>query len=101
LRLISGGRFHHVMGKHDKATTMTLLIKQYEKHRNKNLTSIALGDSPNDLQMLQNADYGIIIPNPHAPKMCVDNHVNLIHAEKPGPQGWNDTLLALLTELIE
>ncbi len=101
LRLISGGRFHHVMGKHDKATTMILLIKQYEKYWNKNLTSIALGDSPNDLQMLRAADYGIAIPNPHAPKMCVDNHANLICAEKPGPEGWNDTLLALLTELNE
>lgn len=101
LRLISGGRFHHVMGIHDKATTMTLLIKHYEKYWNKNLTSIALGDSPNDYQMLRVADYGIAIHNPHAPKMCVDNHANLICAIKPGPQGWNDTLLALLTELNE
>lgn len=101
LRLISGGRFHHVMGKHDKATTMTLLIKQFEKVCGKQVTSIALGDSPNDLDMLQNANYGIVIPNPHAPKMCIDNHANLIHAEQPGPQGWNDTLQALLKELLE
>jgi hypothetical protein len=50
--------------------------------------------------MLQNAEYGIVIPNPHAPKMCVDNHVNLRKAEHSGPQGWNDSLLTLLKELI-
>lgn len=100
LRLVSGGRFHHVMGKHDKATTMTALLQMYEKHWEAKITSIALGDSPNDLKMLQTAQYGIVIPNPHAPKMCVDNHANLRNAEHPGPQGWNDTLLALLKELI-
>jgi mannosyl-3-phosphoglycerate phosphatase len=101
LRLVSGGRFHHVMGKHDKATTMTLLIKQFEKACGNQVTSIALGDSPNDLEMLLNANHGIAIPNPHAPRMCVDNHASLNYAEKAGPQGWNDTLLALLKELAE
>ena len=101
LRLISGGRFHHVMGKHDKATTMALLIKQFENFWNKQFISIALGDSPNDLEMLQTADHGIVIPNPHAPKMCIDNHATLVYAEKSGAQGWNDRLLALLKELIE
>lgn len=101
LRLISGGRFHHVMGQHDKATTMSLLIEQFEKFYSQKTTSIALGDSPNDLKMIANANHGILIPNPHAPKMCVNNHASLNYAEKPGPQGWNDTLLALLKELTE
>ncbi|MFK7815780.1 MAG: HAD-IIB family hydrolase [Gammaproteobacteria bacterium] len=101
LRLISGGRFHHVMGTHDKATTMTTLLKEFENHSNAKITSIALGDSPNDLKMLQTANHGIIIPNPHAPKMCIDNHASLRIAEQPGPQGWSDSLLILLKELIE
>ena len=100
LRLVSGGRFHHVMGIHDKATTMTTLLKKFEDNGYRKIISIALGDSPNDLQMLQNAEYGIVIPNPHAPNMCVDNHANLRKAEHPGPQGWNDSLLTLLKELI-
>ncbi len=101
LRLISGGRFHHVMGAHDKATTMTILLKEFKNYNNTEITSIALGDSPNDIKMLQTSDYGIVIPNPHAPKMCIDNHANLRVAEHPGPQGWNDSLLTLLKELIE
>lgn len=100
LRLVSGGRFHHVMGKHDKATTMSTVIENFEKNWNTNITTIALGDSPNDVEMLQTANYGIVIPNPSAPKMCVDKHANLRHAEHPGAQGWNDSLSALFKELV-
>ncbi len=101
LNLISGGRFYHVMGDHDKATTMVTLINMFQEHWDNKATSIALGDSPNDLKMLQTAQYGIIIPNPHAPKMCIDNRANLINANHPGPHGWNDSLYLMLKELIE
>ena len=101
LTLASGGRFHHVMGKHDKATTMLLLVAQYRKYYAKETTSIALGDSPNDMKMLKAADHAILIPNPSAPKLCGTNHANLIHAQQAGPQGWNESLLALLKELTE
>jgi mannosyl-3-phosphoglycerate phosphatase len=100
LTLISGGRFHHVMGIHDKATTMNTLLSKFEDDKSTKIISIALGDSPNDLKMLHTATYGIVIPNPHAPKMCIDNHANLRKAEQPGPEGWNDSILTLLKELI-
>ncbi|MEJ2115144.1 MAG: HAD-IIB family hydrolase [Gammaproteobacteria bacterium] len=99
LSLISGGRFHHVMGRHDKAATMSTLLDKFTCYWNTKIISIALGDSPNDLEMLYNANHGVIIPNPNAPRMCAGNHVNLSYAEKPGPQGWSDSLLALLKEL--
>ena len=99
LTLVSGGRFHHVMGKHDKASTMIILIEQFSNYYSQEIVSIALGDSPNDLIMLNNATYGIVIPNEHAPKMCVDNHANLTHATHSGPRGWNESLLTLLMEL--
>ena len=101
LRLVSGGRFHHVMGKHDKATTMSLLIKKFRNYYSNEVISIALGDSPNDLEMLKTADYSILIPNPNAPKLCVENHANLVYAQHAGPQGWNESLLALLKELTK
>jgi len=100
LTLVRGGRFQHVMGEHDKATTMQLLIEQFKQHKDQPVISIALGDSPNDLKMLKTATHSILITNPHAPKMCDVNHANLLHAEHPGPQGWNDSLFALLKELI-
>ncbi len=99
LQLLKGGRFFHVMGYHDKATTMSLLIDKFQKQLNTELISIALGDSPNDYKMLKAADYGILIPNPIAPKEHLDNSRNLLYASSEGPQGWNDTLLDLLKDL--
>jgi HAD-superfamily hydrolase, subfamily IIB/mannosyl-3-phosphoglycerate phosphatase family len=100
LRLVSGGRFHHVMGHHDKATTMSTLLEMYDKQRSSKTISIALGDSPNDIGMLNTADFGIVVPNPHAPKMSIENHVSLTYAKQAGPSGWNETLLLLLRELL-
>lgn len=100
LRLVKGGRFLHVMGKHDKATTMSLLASRFTDHWNTNITTIALGDSPNDLDMLSNADYAVIIPNPYAPKLSIAKHANLLYAEQTSPQGWNDSVFKLLKELI-
>ena len=112
LRLIRGGRFHHIMGKHDKASTMSRLIQQFAQHRNKKIISIALGDSPNDYEMLNTADYGILIPNPNAPKQCLedvkncksknlDKPHNLLYASYSGPKGWNEKLQELFRDLIE
>ncbi len=101
LRLVSGGRFHHVMGIHDKASTMLKLINTFSSYFDHEIISIALGDSPNDLDMLKTATYGIVIPNDDAPKMCIDKHANLRRAIHSGPRGWNDTLLSLLMELNE
>ncbi len=100
LQLIRGGRFFHVMGDHDKATTMQLLIDRFKQFQHQEVISVALGDSQNDLKMLTTANYSILIPNPNAPELCNLNHANLLHADHPGPQGWNDSLLTLLKELI-
>ena len=101
MQLLRGGRFHHVMGIHDKATTMSILLHDYKEHFSKNIISIALGDSPNDYKMLKAANYGIVIPNPDTSKATIDESDNIIYAETAGPKGWNDTLLKLLEELLQ
>ena len=100
MRLLRGGRFHHVMGVHDKATTMTLLIEYFKKHINKSIISIALGDSPNDYEMLSTADYGVVVPNPSIAKATIDESAKIIYANTSGPKGWNDTLLKLFENLL-
>lgn len=61
--------------------------------------SIALGDAPNDREMLCHADLGIVIHNPHRPPLPElpgeqDGHI--IRSTAAGPEGWNDTVLAAL-----
>ncbi len=63
--------------------------------------TIALGDAPNDAQMLSAADYAIVLPNAqgHPVEVQTRDGAEVIHADQPGPVGWNASLGALLTRL--
>ncbi len=67
-------------------------------------TTIALGDAPNDLEMLNTATYGVIIRNTHGPGLPTQpgeatGTIRRTHA--PGPTGWNAAMTDILTELTE
>lgn len=99
LRLVRGGRFYHVMGFFDKADAMQYLLEQYRAlYRGEAIVSIALGDSPNDLRMLEQADIAVVIKGEN-PTMTLSGHPWLIRPDKPGPAGWNDAVLELLKKL--
>jgi mannosyl-3-phosphoglycerate phosphatase len=92
-----GGRFLTLsMGK-TKADQMTAIIKRY-----KPVQTMALGDAPNDIEMLQAADHGVIIANPHRtalPTLPEEASGKIIRTKKPGPAGWNDAVLARISHL--
>jgi len=63
---------------------------------------IALGDAPNDAEMLSASDYAIVLPNAQGHPVTVETGPNgpkVIRARQPGPLGWNTELGALLTRL--
>lgn len=65
-------------------------------------TSIALGDAPNDVEMLEAADYGVIIRNDHGkgiPALPGEARGRITRTAAPGPEGWNGAVLALLDRL--
>ena len=65
-------------------------------------TAIALGDAPNDTEMLETADYGVIIRNDHGqgiPALPGESRGTIIRSEAPGPAGWNACVLMLLDRL--
>ena len=49
LQLVQGGRFWHLMGSHDKASAMQRLCEQYRAAGFQGFSTVALGDSPNDV----------------------------------------------------
>jgi mannosyl-3-phosphoglycerate phosphatase len=55
-----GGRYFHIMGKTDKGTAVTLLKDLYAKRFSK-LVTYGVGDSPNDLSMLEVVDMPMCI----------------------------------------
>lgn len=101
LRLVQGGRFYHVMGFFDKADAMQYLLKHYRAFYQADdpqvqLTAIALGDSPNDLAMLEQADIAVVIQGVNSADLTLSGHPRVIHSDRPGPAGWNQCLLQIL-----
>ena len=64
--------------------------------------TIALGDAPNDIEMLQAADHGVIVRNDHGtpmPELDGEATGRIRRSLEPGPTGWNTAILGLLAEL--
>lgn len=92
LDIVTGGRFHHLITQgQDKSNAIKHLIKYYKKNWAEGLKTIALGDSANDLSMLQSVDTPVLIPRPDGSFMeCAIE--GMIKAPFPGPKGWNIVL---------
>lgn len=92
LDVVKGGRFYHLISLgQDKAVAMNKVVEYFEKEENQKYSTIALGDSANDLKMLQSADTAILIPQKDGNYFECDIK-GLIRAEEAAPLGWNNTL---------
>ncbi|MGL5078101.1 MAG: HAD hydrolase family protein, partial [Waterburya sp.] len=60
---------------------------------------IALGDSPNDLPMLEQADHAIVIPAAKGNNLSL-NHSSVFLATEPGPYGWQLGIEHLLNSIL-
>ena len=98
LQVTKGGRFYHLMGNNDKGKAVLLLEEMYQGDSGHPKT-IALGDSLNDLPMLEAVDYPVLVKKPdgsHDPAVKLDN---ILLTRNSGPSGWNEALLELLPSL--
>lgn len=100
LQVTQGGRFLHVMGKTDKGAGVRWLSAQYRRaFPQVDWQVVALGDSPNDVPMLQAADVGVLIANPHRTAFPVPGVSHLLRPDAPGPTGWAAAIAQLLHNL--
>ena len=98
LSVQQGGRFLSVSTGMNKADRMTEILATY-RATHPDIISIALGDAPNDIMMLEMADIGFVIENTDGHdifKGNMPNHITRSH--KHGPQGWNECIKSLLTQ---
>lgn len=92
-----GGRFLTFSLGGTKADRMQTLIDRYSPD-----LTLALGDAPNDTEMLEKADCGVIVANPHAaplPPLRGEAEGRITRTSLPGPEGWNAAVLALLDDI--
>ncbi|MGK7912056.1 MAG: HAD-IIB family hydrolase [Synechococcus sp.] len=95
-----GGRFRHVMSNTDKGKALNWLATLYRNtYPDVDWTVVALGDSPNDLEMLRVANIGVLIPNPHRPPFEVTGVNSLVRPQSTGPAGWSEAIAAILDNL--
>lgn len=86
------GRFFHILGNSDKGKAISILIDLY-KNKIGTIETIAIGDSPNDIPMLERVDYPIIVQKSDGSYESRINIPNLIRAEGIGPEGWNRAII--------
>lgn len=92
------GSFFHILGSSDKGRAVSILTDMY-KRKYGNIITIALGDSPNDIPMLESVDVPILVQKPDG---NYDPHIDmpkLIRADGIGPDGWNRAVIEFLDRL--
>lgn len=88
-QILEGGRFLHVSGLCDKGQALQWLTAVYQGNTTEpTLRTLAIGDSQNDLAMLEKADYALIIRSPVHGLPAVERKHNLYISTHTGPKGW-------------
>ena len=96
LHLLRGGRFWHVLGDTDKGRAQQALRDVVPAFADCRIA--ALGDSQNDVAMLENADIAAIIRSPAHPAPSVHSQRPPLYSQACGPAGWAECVDRILQE---
>lgn len=98
-KLLKGGRFYHLMGDTDKGNALKYLLNLFKrKYSGDELTTIGIGDSPNDIEMLQAVNIPVLVQRPDGTYIDVPFENKVIFADGVGPVGWNKAVHQILTD---
>lgn len=98
-RVVLGDRFSHLIGgEAGKGEAVRQLVALYQSVIPEPLVTIGLGNSPNDLAMLEVVDHPVILPGENGP------HPQLAERGWPvaptvAPEGWAEAITDLLMQL--
>ncbi|RJQ22601.1 MAG: HAD-IIB family hydrolase [Nitrospiraceae bacterium] len=91
------GRFLHILGNSDKGRAAAVLIDLYKKELGE-ITTLAIGDSLNDVPMLEKVDCPVIVrkhDGEHDERISI---ANLVKEDGTGPEGWARAVLRFIGE---
>ncbi|GAA3961003.1 HAD-IIB family hydrolase [Allohahella marinimesophila] len=100
LHVLRGGRFVHILGEFNKATPMAWLNDYYATQWDATVDTVALGDSQNDIAMLQAADRAYLIRSPAHVTPQINGQANIRIAKGYGPEGWAEAMAAEVDALM-
>ena len=99
--IFRGNRMSHLLSKNsNKGIAITKLLNN---NINTNVQIIGLGDSPNDLPLLMNSNYKIVISGIKGPNQLLLNELKgteFCISQKPHGYGWKDEVIRYVTRLM-
>jgi mannosyl-3-phosphoglycerate phosphatase len=99
LSVVRGGRFFHLTGDNDKGRCARFLVLLYAQALGRPVASIGLGDSANDLPLLEAVDIPVLVRKPGGSYDPAIRLQGLYLAPGEGPAGWRAAILDLVSRL--
>ena len=99
MKLHEGGRIYNLCDDCSKGKAMTTLTKKLKNEFNSSSYTIVIGDSPNDISMLNVSNQPCIIPLPNKKNLCHLKDKKIIRATQSAPQGWEEVVRESLKKI--
>ena len=101
LTISKGGRFYHISHLHNKLKAMNILVNEFKKYySNIEYITVAMGDSNNDLEMLNAADFSCLIKNRSNNELEKKiNCSNLYISKNFAPYAWEEYIENYLVKI--
>jgi mannosyl-3-phosphoglycerate phosphatase len=97
LELVRGGRFYHVGSHMNKGRALARLWRTLRFQFGVRATTVACGDAPNDLEMMERADHAVVFPSRGGGYLEPDNP-NTSRAPVAGASAWLDAVRNVLDD---
>ena len=87
----------HLLGKSNKGDALQFIMQGYRlKYPGTKFISVALGDSPNDFDMLAAADSAVLVKRYDDSYASITQKDDIILSPGIGPVGWNESVLSII-----
>jgi len=90
-KILEGGRFCHIVAaEQDKGAAVQWLIAAYQRRwPGRQIRTVGIGDSPNDLDFLSVVDAPVLVRRPDGTHLKAEGLPHVLLAAGVGPAGWN------------